>query len=203
MNRMPSVTGLAFKSPAAKSQSSKSSSFADSPFSLARHLESYDIGVDEMGFPESGLVPHCLFSPIHYESGYAYPLIVWLHGPGDNQDQLQTVLPLVSMRNHVAVAPQGTYAEGLQGAFRWRQTREDVDEAVQRTLDCIDIATSRYNIHPERIFLAGYDCGGTMALRIAIENPDLFAGAVSIGGPLPRGPESVAARQRVRGIYRC
>lgn len=123
---------------------------------------------------------------MHYESGYAYPLIVWLHGPGDNEDQLRTVLPLVSMRNHVAVAPQGTSEDESHGAFCWKQSYEDITEATQRTLDCIDIAQDRYHIHPERIFIAGYDCGGTMALRLAIENPELFAGAISLGGPLPR-----------------
>ena len=30
-------------------------------------------------------------------------------------------------------------------------------------------------------------CGGTMALRMALRHPDTFAGAVSIGGPLPTG----------------
>ncbi len=26
---------------------------------------------------------HCIFTPLHYERNYAYPLIVWLHGPDD------------------------------------------------------------------------------------------------------------------------
>ena len=25
---------------------------------------------------------HSLFAPLHYEQGYAYPLLVWLHGAG-------------------------------------------------------------------------------------------------------------------------
>ena len=29
-----------------------------------------------------------LFAPMHYEPGYAYPLIVWLHGPGGDERQL-------------------------------------------------------------------------------------------------------------------
>ena len=50
---------------------------------------------------------HALFAPLHYESGYAYPLIVWLHGRGNDERQLRRIMPVVSMRNYVAVAPRG------------------------------------------------------------------------------------------------
>ena len=134
------------------------------------------------------VAPYSIFVPIHYEPGYAYPLIVWMHGPGDNENQLRTVLPLVSMRNHVAISPQGTDLDvGQRGAFCWKQSGPSILEASDRTLDCIRIAMERYHIHPERVFIAGYDCGGTMAMRIALENPEYFAGAISIGGPLSRG----------------
>ena len=48
---------------------------------------------------------HATFGPQHYEPQYAYPLIVWLHGRGDDERQLLRVMPHVSMRNYVAVAP--------------------------------------------------------------------------------------------------
>ena len=131
---------------------------------------------------------YSIFVPIHYEQAYSYPLIVWLHGPGDNENQLRTVLPLVSMRNHVAIAPLGTDPDSdLRGAFCWKQSGTSIIEASDRVLDCIRIAMERHHIHPERVFVAGYDCGGTMAMRVALENPDYFAGAISLGGPLPRG----------------
>ena len=44
---------------------------------------------------------------MHYAPGYAYPLIVWLHGSGSDERQLQRIMPLVSMQNYVAVAPRG------------------------------------------------------------------------------------------------
>ena len=64
-----------------------------------------------------------MFGPLHYEAGYAYPLIVWLHGWGDDETQLKRVMPLVSMQNFVAVAPRGTRPvpaeeEGKQG-YTW------------------------------------------------------------------------------------
>src|SRR5688500_15821791 len=68
-------------------------------------------------------VTHTLFAPLHYEPNYAYPLVVWLHGPGDDERQLQRVMPLVSMRNYVAAAPRGVCRPqaGMAG-FAWQQT---------------------------------------------------------------------------------
>ena len=43
--------------------------------------------------------PHSLFIPQHYESNYAYPLIVWLHGPNDDERQVNRILPLISPQN--------------------------------------------------------------------------------------------------------
>jgi len=185
---------------------------SDYPLTLSKHLHSDGCHTVAADRACENLAPHCLFSPIHYETGYAYPLIVWLHGPGDNENQLRTVLPLVSMRNHIAIGPRATAKErapasghataaqckesgrkespgsGMTRAtYRWTQTREEIVKAAQCIQNCIEIATSRYHIHRDRIFIAGYDCGGTMALRIALENPQIFAGAISLGGCLPRG----------------
>lgn len=133
-------------------------------------------------------LPHCLLSPIHYEPGYAYPLIVWLHGSDSSELELQQVMPMVSVRNYVGVAPRGTYRTNkTDRLYTWRQTANDVGDACQRVVDCIDIARDQYNIHSDRIFVAGYGDGGTMALRVGMEHPELFAGAISLGGRVPRG----------------
>jgi phospholipase/carboxylesterase len=135
--------------------------------------------------------PHTLFAPLHYEPGYAYPLIVWMHGPGDNETQLKQIMPLVSMRNYVGVAPRGTLAlagecdDGTR--FAWDEGDEQVMHAQQRVVECVRRAARTYHLHPQRVFIAGYDCGGTMAFRIGLNRPDLFAGILSIGGAFPRG----------------
>jgi phospholipase/carboxylesterase len=48
-------------------------------------------------------------------------------------------------------------------------------------------ATEQLSINRCRIFLAGFGCGGTMALRVAMDNPHRFAGALSLDGSFPRG----------------
>jgi phospholipase/carboxylesterase len=161
---------------------------------------------------------HSLFGPQHYEPGYAYPLLVWLHGPGDDERQLQRIMPLISLRNYVGVAPRGILCDRTalanRGADRhaadnpiaachslggngldW-PTDDDAQHAAEQPIfDSIDSALRRFNIHARRIFLGGFDTGGTMALRVAMKHPYKFAGVLSIGGALPR----IAAKIGTRG----
>ena len=94
--------------------------------------------------------PYVAFAPLHYEPGYAYPLIVWLHGRGSDERQLPRVMPLVSMRNYVAVAPRGILVpnagEPGRESFDWLQTEEHLVQAEQRVFDSLDVAVRTYNI---------------------------------------------------------
>jgi phospholipase/carboxylesterase len=134
-------------------------------------------------------VPHAIFAPLHYESGYAYPLIVWLHGRGGNERQLQRIMPLVSMRNYIAIAPRGNRLsdQPCQEPYGWLQTDEHIQQAQQSVFDSVELASRKFHVCSRRIFLTGYDQGGTMALRIALSHPTRFAGAISLCGRFPTG----------------
>ena len=165
-----------------------------SPDGIAESYQQSVVGCQPEGLPDRRKPiaesprrpPHAIFVPMHYEPGYAYPLVVWLHGSTGNEHQLRKVMPLVSVRNYVAIAPRASSAERRRReAFRWRQTSDAIEEADARVFDCIAIAERRFNIHRRRVFLAGFGSGGTMAMRIAWSNPGRFAGVASIGGALP------------------
>jgi phospholipase/carboxylesterase len=129
-----------------------------------------------------------LFSPVHYERNYAYPLLIWLHGEGSSERELRQLMPNVSVRNYVGAAARGIgISRDISAGFSWPQTDEGVDAALERVSDCIEHAERRYNIHASRIFLAGQGTGGTMALRLALQFSLPLAGAISLGGALPRG----------------
>lgn len=149
--------------------------------------------------PES--IEHSLFVPLHYEKNYAYPLVIWMHSDGDNQRQLKRIMPLLSLRNYVAVAPRGEaldFAE--QGAAGWPQTEAAIGEAQWRVMQCIELARERCNLHVDRVFIGGYAEGGTMALRLALRMPHLFAGVFSLGGSLPQGHAPLVNVQNVRSL---
>lgn len=145
---------------------------------------------------------HALFMPLHYEKNYAYPLLIWLHGDGACESQLKGIMPLVSLRNYVAIAPRGTCRSesGSGEGFTWREHSDDIVEALHRVRDCRHIAAEKCHTHSDRVFVAGYGSGGTMALRLAMLAPEHFAGALSIGGGFPQGHAPLANIHRARQV---
>jgi len=158
--------------------------------------------------------PVSVFSPMHYERNYAYPLIIWLHGPHDDERQLRQIMPLVSLRNYVAVAPRGTIdfsaevtatadakiAELPKVGYGWSQHPDHLLLAETRVFAALKAAHRKFNVAPARVFLAGFACGGTMALRMALDHPDVFAGAASFAGVFPEGNRPLARIDEARKL---
>lgn len=146
---------------------------------------------------------YLLFSPIHYEPGYAYPLLIWFHGPGADETELFRIMPLLSLRNYVAAAPRGLTPDesgrpapirqkSVEGQTRrfsplydWPETDRGIEEAENRFFETVEKSKLRCNIAPSRIFLAGIGTGGSMALRIGTRHPETVAGIVSFSGSFP------------------
>jgi phospholipase/carboxylesterase len=128
-----------------------------------------------------------LLGPELYEKNYAYPLVIWLHGPGGNERQLLPIMREISLRNYVAVAPRGTSSEANGEGYDWSNDDYSVDRARQAVRQCVRVACEKYNVNRARIFLAGLHSGGTLALRLALSEPEHFAGVASVGGTFPQG----------------
>ncbi len=144
--------------------------------------------------------PVCLFGPERYEPRYEYPLIVWLHSCGSNEQELAHLMPSLSMQNYVACAPRGTRAMDPCGKlFQWGTSAAAAAIAEESVFEAIDVATSQFSVAPNRIFLAGFRGGASMAWRIGLRYPDLFAGVVNLCGQFPSQHQPlsklVAARQ--------
>lgn len=148
--------------------------------------------------------PSAVFGPLHYEPNYSYPLLVWLHGAKDNETQLRRIMPTVSMRNYVAVSPRGMvpHRNGARttSLANWDTSPEKLPAAATRVFDSIERACSQYNVARQRIFLAGFDRGGSMAFRIAMAYPHRFAGVLSLGGGLPVGGPLLSRLSEVRSL---
>lgn len=188
-----------------------------------RPPEKLDIQLDFARVSQRLAGEHVLFSPVHYEPGYSYPLLVWLHGPGNNERQIMKMMPLISMRNFVGVSPRGmnvqagipetqdspapeNLKENLARSavpelvlrlnreqqrkteyYDWPQSEEGITFAEQQVFDCISLAKEKCNISEKNIFLVGFDRGGTMGFRLAMQFPQYFAGVISLGGSFPTG----------------
>lgn len=142
------------------------------------------------------------YIPLHYESGYAYPLIIWLSGRGTDEEYLAEVMPLISLRNYVGVSVRGSLVgqDDCEPAISWDLGPQGVELATEAVEYCIESVSSRLNVSPQRVFLAGHADGGTMAMRIALANPRLFAGVASLGGALPHGRAPLARLKLSRDL---
>ena len=136
---------------------------------------------------------------MHYEPNYRYPLVVWLHSDGFNENQVCHVVPHISTRNYVAVGVRATQATDAAGhRFRWHDSERGLEAAERSIWDGIARVREEYSIHSDRIVIAGYQRGGAMALRVALRHPEFFSAAVSLGGCLG----SLASMDIDRGLLR-
>jgi phospholipase/carboxylesterase len=171
------------------------------PHIAAAHHQPLHVEQSIFRTSSQGSLHYTLFAPLHYEPNYAYPLIIWLHGPADDERQLLRVMPSVSMRNYVSIGPRAPFPmAGNEPGFDWSPEGSDGSAAEQSVFECLEIVREKFHVAPRRVFLAGYQCGGTMAFRIGLKHPRQFAGILSLGGPFPTSNTPLAYLEDSRNL---
>jgi phospholipase/carboxylesterase len=141
-----------------------------------------------------------VYVPEYYEPNYAYPLIVWVQEQGGNVFELQRVLPLISSRNYVGMSLgltlPGTCPAGSEQTEAPYLRVEALEKQVQEQVREL---RRQYHIHSERIFLAGFGEGASLALQLGLARPEWFAGMICLGGHFPITPHSLRRFRDLRG----
>lgn len=143
------------------------------------------------------------FVPTGYEPNYPYPLIVYFHGNGGNEKQVLSQAPEISRRNYLGIALRGPVALGDDDngdpGYSWDAdgNYEAIEDYVFRA---IQQTRQRFHIHSERIFLAGFWEGATMAYRLGLNHPEKFGGVVALNGNMPRTGCSLFHLDQVRQL---
>ena len=149
----------------------------------------------ELGFP------HRLFVPEHYEPGYDYPLVVWLHSDASCELELDNVMLALSTRNYVAIAPRSNQqVRGDGRRYRWGSSITDCELAEDLVWDSVQAVSQRLSINTRKIFLAGFGAGGTMAQWIGLKYAKQIAGVISLSGSFPTTPKVLANWKRARSL---
>lgn len=118
------------------------------------------------------LQPYSVKIPAHLDRKKKYPLLVFLHGSGDD-DQNQLTSPLIP-DSIISVAP---YARGTSNVYSTDHAQEDIIEAIND-------AAANYPIDSSRIIISGFSMGGYGAYRTYYEHPERYkAIAVFSGHP--------------------
>ncbi len=127
--------------------------------------------------------PAALQAPISYLPTEPTPLLLAIHGWGDNRwaplndygeaaNAAGWLLAAPDMHGERSAAPRPPYDHPLAS----RASQQDI-------LDTIQWVRQRYNVDPNRIYIAGTSMGGQIALVTAAKNPGLFAAVVVDRGP--------------------
>ncbi len=149
-------------------------------------------------------LPVRTFLPTGYEPDYAYPLLVFFHGHGGNEEQVLRLAPRLSRRNYVCIGLRGAQAlcrraDGRMG-YTWGldgQCDAMVEDYVFRA---VEQTRRNYHIHSERIYLAGFCEGATLAYRLGLTFPQRFGGVIALNGSLPARGSFLMRPDQVRGL---
>jgi phospholipase/carboxylesterase len=135
-------------------------------------------------------LPVRTFLPTGYEPNYPYPLLVFFHGHGSNEEQILKLAPRLSRRNYVCIGlrgpePLGELPDG-RPAFSWGPDAPCDALIEDYVFRAVEQTRRNYHVHSERIYLAGICEGASMAYRLGLSFPERFAGVISLNGAMPR-----------------
>jgi len=129
-----------------------------------------------------------IYIPSIYDSSQPVPLVMALHGLGDNANNFQGVgfNDVADTVNFIAVYPNAL-PDPLLGGSAWNtgiypgNNYDDVG-FLNALLDTIEAG---YSIDTNRIYCTGFSLGGFMTYRMACESGARFAAVASVAGSLP------------------
>jgi enterochelin esterase-like enzyme len=142
--------------------------------------------------------PYGLYLPKNYNASKKYPLVVMLHGAGDNhrlslrrvfgksnapgETDVETsrVFPEFKDVEYIVVAPYARGTMGYQGI------------AEKDVLDIMADVKKRFSIDEDRTYLTGLSMGGGGTLWIGLTRPDLWAAIAPVCPAPPAGTEDLA-----------
>jgi phospholipase/carboxylesterase len=125
-------------------------------------------GYQELGL--SSVRDGLLYVPPSYDPATPTPLLVLLHGGGQNSDEWKTIKieNFVDPHAVIVLAPssRGSTWE-LLSARPYGDDARFIDEALAHTFE-------RCNIHPDRIGLGGFSDGASEAVSLGVTNGNFF-----------------------------
>jgi phospholipase/carboxylesterase len=144
------------------------------------------------------------FLPTGYEPRYAYPLLVFLHGHGGNEEQILRLAPRLSRRNYICIGLRGPEFLGERADGKWGFSwgdGSDLDSHVEDYIfGAVEQTLRNYHVHSERIYLAGICEGASLAYRLGLAYPERFGGVISLNGAMARGGGQLLRYPQIRQL---
>ena len=131
-------------------------------------------GLVEIKLPEETNQCHAII-PDNYRPDVAHGLVIWLHSPGDVNDEVlkQHWETLAAKYHLIVLAPKA------EDTNRWQPSEI---EFIRKTIDNV---INTYNIDRNRIVSFGRQAGGAMSLILGFSHRDLVRGIIPVDAPFP------------------
>ncbi len=148
-----------------------------------------------------------LFKPSGLSSKQSYPLLVMLHGCGQNASDFATstrMNRLAATYGFMVLYPEQDRLSNAQACWNWFDTRHGrASNEANSIMAALDQACAMHAIDPERVAIVGLSAGASMAALVALRFPHRFVAAVMHSGVEPTLASSAAtAVGAMRGRYR-
>lgn len=142
-----------------------------------------------------------LFRPEHYEAGYAYPLVIWLHPDCGSEHDLHTVMPEISIRNYLGLSFRAPAIdpETPDNGYRWPDSQLFIQLFLTQVEQTVEELKKVFHIHEDRIYLAGKGTGCSIATRLLLQSENLFAGAALLDGQFSKHDFSQLENRSLKG----
>ena len=144
----------------------------------------------------AGLRRFRLFRPADVRSSDRLPMLVMLHGCGQNAAAFarSTRMDRLAARERFLVLyPEQDLAANPQGCWNWYDTRNYHADAEAATLmTAIDQACLLYPVDRDAVAVAGLSAGASMAALLAVRWPERFCAVAMHAGVAPGAANSAA-----------
>ena len=136
------------------------------------------------------------------------PLLVYLHGMGEDAASFETYWPAVDALGLNAVVPSGPFPfeqrrdAGISIGHAWylydggpilfQETAALVRDHLQRLITRVE---QEHHLRPSRRVLLGYSMGAYFGYQVALGNPGLFSHLVGVSGNLKAEPVAEGLRE--------
>ena len=114
--------------------------------------------------------PYTIKLPKDYDPSKAYPLLVFLHGSGQEEQQL-----LNDERSNGQFIELAPYGRDKFRAYAEQYSQKDIVEAIE------DVQ-KHFPVVEDQVIIGGFSMGGYGALRTFHENPKLYKGVAVFAG---------------------
>jgi pimeloyl-ACP methyl ester carboxylesterase len=145
--------------------------------------------------PDSDGGSYYLQLPPEYTQTRSYPVLLLLHSHREGADALLKRWQAEAGRHGFILAAPIWGGKALQPNYGYSPAEHAV------VLDTLRDLRRRFNVDSDRVFLYGWEQGGTAAFDIGLAHPDQFAGVLPMNGDVSYYPQRYATNGQFLPFY--